>query len=200
MPPAQDLERALERAARCLVDLGYPRALGQEEGVYLDALPRPAWDAAAAAEGFDRLVLVDPRVPLEVPLKHGNMVTHMPHARLEDVGPPAPAAGPYWIQAQPGDRYRARAVREAVAAFAPGERGLNVTEGVALVLQHPEVLRDDLGVDLPGSRASGIGVPCIAIWYGKVGLFGREETVASPLYGAATLRRGGAGGIGGERW
>lgn len=190
----------MERAARCLVDLGYPRALGQEDRAYVEALPRPPWDAAAAAEGFDRLVLVDLRVPLEVALKHGNMVTHMPHARIEDVEPPPTVGGPYWIQAQPGDRYRARAVREAMATFAPGEHGLTVTEGVALVLQHPEVLRDDLGVDLPGSRAAGFGVPCIAVWYGKVGLFGREETIASPLYGAATLRRGAAGGIGGGRW
>jgi hypothetical protein len=145
------------------------------------------------------LVLVDRRVPLEVALKHGNLVTHMPQASIEDVEPPPSVDGPYWIQAQPGDRYRARAVREAKATFGPGERGLTVTEGLALVLQHPEVLRDDLGVDLPGSRATGFGVPCIAVWYGRVGLFGREETIASPLYGAATLRRAAARGIGGGR-
>jgi hypothetical protein len=184
-----EVDGAFERAERCLLDLGYPKALGQQIGVYVDALPRPAWDGAAGAEGFDRLVLVDPRVPLEVPFKHGNLAHHMPHARVVDVVPAGgPARGPYWIQAQGGDRYRARAPRDAIAAFAPGERGLTVTEGIALVLQHPEVLRDDHGVDLPGSRAAGFGVPCIAIWYGKVGLFGRDVAVASPLYGAATTR------------
>ncbi len=198
MSPEADpgLDETFDRAVRCLLDLGYARALGQDRGAYVDALPRPSWDRALAAEGFDRLVLVDPRVPLEVPLKHGNMAHHMPHARIVDVGPASLPAGPYWLQVQPGERYRARAVREAVASFAPGERGLTVMEGVALVLQHPAVLQDDLGVDLPGSRAAGFGVPCVAIWYGKAGVFARDEAIASPLYGAATARRGG-GGTGG---
>ncbi len=189
---AMDLDQAFERAVRCLLDLGYPKALDQARGAYVDALPRPAWDPALAAQGYDRLVLVDLRVPLDVPMKHGNMAHHMPHARIEDVVTLG-LARPHWIQVQPGARYRGRAVRDAAAAFAPDERGLAVLEGIALVLQHPEVLADDQGVDLPGSRAHGSGVPCIATWYGKMGLFGRAETIASPLYGAATVRRGGAG-------
>ncbi len=195
---ALDLDQAFERAARCLLDLGYPKALGQAVGAYVDALPRPAWDPGLAAQGYDRLVLVDPRVPLDVPMKHGNMAHHMPQARLEDVVAVGPSH-PHWLQVQPGGGYRGRAVREAAAAFAPGERGLTVLEGIALVLQHPDVLADDRGVDLPGSRAAGFGVPCIATWYGKVGLFGRAETIASPLYGAATVGRGGAGGAWGGR-
>ncbi len=185
-PPA--LDEVFQRAARSLLDLGYHKALGQAAGAYADALPKPAWDPALAEEGYDRLILLDPRVPLDVPLKHGNLAHHMPHARLEDVaaaGPPQPR----WLQVQDGARYRGRAVRDAVAAFAPDERGLTVLEGVALVLQHPDVLADDRGVDLPGSRAHGLGVPCIATWYGRTGLFARPETIASPLYGAASLRR-----------
>lgn len=186
---SREVDRAFDRAVRCLLDLGYPKALGQQSGAYVDALPPPGWDGAAAAEGFDRLVLVDPRVPLEVPFKHGNLAHHMPHARIVDVVQAGgPARSSYWIQAQGGGRYRARAPRDAIAAFAPGERGLTVGEGIALVLQHPDVLQDDHGVDLPGSRAAGFGVPCLAIWYGKVGLFGRDEGIASPLYGAATAR------------
>lgn len=189
--PTMDLEQAFERGVRCLLDLGYHRALGQERGAYVDALPRPEWDVALAAEGHDRLILVDARVPLEVALKHGNLAHHMPHATIEDVAPAPPGAGPCWLQVQPGDRYRGRAVRDAAAAFAPGERGLTVREGLALVLQHPDVTAEDRGVDLPGSRARGLGVPCLAVWYGRVGLFARPETIASPLYGAATARRGG---------
>jgi len=188
--PAMDLEQAFEQGVRCLLDLGYHRALGQAKGAYVDALPRPPWDPALGAEGYDRLVLVDARVPLEVALKHGNLAHHMPHAAIEDVAPAPAGGGPYWLQAQPGDRYRGRAVRDAVAALAPGERGLTVIEGLALVLQHPDVTADDRGIDLPGSRARGLGVPCIALWYGRVGLFARPETIASPLYGAATARGG----------
>lgn len=194
-----DLGAEFERGMRCLLDLGFHKALGQERGAYVDALPRPAWDPALAVEGYDRLTLVDPRVPREVALKHGNVADHMPLARIEDLGPSLPGGGrPYWLQVQAGDRYRGRAVRDAVAAFAPGERGLTVTEGLALALQHPEVTNDDRGVDLPGSRAHGFGVPCIAVWYGKVGLFGRQATIASPLYGAATARHGGGDGGGGR--
>ncbi|MGH7754570.1 MAG: DUF5701 family protein [Gemmatimonadales bacterium] len=183
-----DLDHEFERGVRCLLDLGYHKALGQEKAAYADALPRPSWDGEAAAEGYDRLILVDPRVPMEVALKHGNLAHHMPHAQIEDVTPARSGGGPYWLQAQPGDRFRGRAVRDAIAAFAPGERGLTVTEGIALVLQHPDVTAEDRGVDLPGSRARGFDVPCMAVWYGKVGLFGRSETIASPLYGAATAR------------
>lgn len=192
------LDQVFERAVRCLLDLGYPKALAQARGAYVDALPRPAWDPALAAEGYDRLVLLDPRLPLDVPLKHGNLAHHTPQARIEDVVTEG-LTKPYWLQVQAGSRYRGRAVRDSVATFAPDERGLTVLEGVALVLQHPEVLAEDRGVDLPGSRAHGFGVPCIATWYGRVGLFARPDTVASPLYGAATIRHGGTGGTPGIR-
>jgi hypothetical protein len=194
--PQTATDQAFERAVRCLLDLGYHKAVGQAEGAYVDALPRPAWDPGLAAEGYDRLVLVDPRVPPDVSMKHSNMTHHMSRARIEDVVTAGPGH-PHWLQVQGGERYRGRAVRDALAAFAPGERGLTVVEGLALVLQHPDVLADDQGVDLPGSRAQGFGVPCIATWYGKMGLFARSETIASPLYGACTLRTAGAGGTSG---
>ena len=190
-------DQAFDRTVRCLLDLGYHRAVGQSEGTYVASLPRPSWNSALAAQGYDRLVLVDPRVPLDVPMKHGNMTHHMSRARIEDVVTAGPGH-PHWLQAQAGARYRGRAVRDVLAAFAPDERGLTVLEGLALVLQHPDVLADDQGMDLPGSRAHGFGVPCIATWYGKVGLFARPEAMASPLYGAATLRAGGAGGTSGD--
>jgi len=190
--PQTAADQAFERAVCCLLDLGYHRAVGQSEGAYADALPRPSWKTALAVEGYDRLVLVDPRVPPDVPMKHGNMIHHMSRARIEDVVAAEPRH-PHWLQAQAGARHRGRAVRDVLAALAPDERGLTVLEGLALVLQHPDVLANDQGVDLPGSRAHGFGVPCIATWYGKVGLFARSETIASPLYGAATLRAAGAG-------
>jgi hypothetical protein len=188
-----ELDQAFERAVRCLLDLGYHKAIGQSKGAYAVGLPRPAWDPVLAAEGYDLLILVDPRAPQDVPMKHGNMTHHMSRARIEDVVLAGPRH-PHWLQVQAGARYRGRAVRDALVAFAPDERGLTVLEGLALVLQHPNVLADDRGVDLPGSRAHGIGVPCIATWYGKVGLFARSEAIASPLYGAATLRTPAAGG------
>ena len=195
--PSLHPDQVFERAVQRLLDLDYHKALGQARGVYVDAMPRPAWDPALAAEGYDRLVLVDPRVALDAPMKHGNMAHHMPHARIEDVVT-VELMAPHWLQVQAGMRYRGRAVRDAVSAFAKDERGLTVLEGIALVLQHPDVLADDRGVDLPGSRAHGLGVACIATWYGKVGLFARSETVVSPLYGAATVRARGAGGISGS--
>jgi hypothetical protein len=184
-----DPDAAFERAVRCLLALDFPAALGMAAGAYVDALPRPDVDRALAAEGYDRLVLVEPRVSLRTALRHPELADHLPHAPVEDVAA-MDLEAPYWIQAQGGGRYRGRAVRDAVAAFGSGERGLTAAEGLALVVQYPDVLADDRGIDLPGSLARGAGVPCLAIWYGKVGVFARPDTIPSPLYGAVSTRRG----------
>ena len=167
-----------------MIQLGIPKVLGVTEEGYRFSLPEPIWDPEAAAMGFDLLILVEPRVDFWIQLQHANIANYLSAALLPDPGLTI-SAGPYWLQADAGKRHLGRTVSEAEAAFSSGERGLTALEGVSLVLQHPEILPKRC-LDLPGSRTVSGEVPCLGMWYNRVGLFARRDDIASPIYGAAT--------------
>lgn len=190
-----DLSVTTESLARQMIQLAIPKALGVMEETYRLSLSAPTWDPDGAALGFDLLILVEPRVDVWIQLQHANVANYLSAALLPDPGSSL-SAGPYWLQVDAGKRHLGRAVTEAEAAFLPGEQGLTALEGVSLALQHPEILTARC-LDLPGSRTTLEEVPCLGVWYDRVGLFARRDNVASPIYGAATcfkreraLRRG----------
>ncbi len=176
--------RATEGPAAHLILLAIPRALGVTEEAYRSSLPQPAWDPDAAALGFDLQILVEPRVDFWIQLQHANITNYLNAALLPDPGGSI-EGGPYWLQVGPGTRHLGRMVKEAEAAFLAGERGLTALEGVSLVVQHPEIFTTRC-LDLSGSRTSSGEVPCLGVWYNRVGLFARRDDIASPIYGAAT--------------
>ncbi len=176
--------RATEAPATHLILLAIPRALGVTEEAYRSSLPQPPWDRDAAALGFDLPILVEPRVDFWIQLQHANIANYLSAALLPGPGGSI-EAGPYWLQVDPGARHLGRMVKEAEAAFLAGERGLTALEGVSLVVQHPEILSTRC-LDLSGSRTSSGEVPCLGVWYNRVGLFARKDDIASPIYGAAT--------------
>ena len=178
--PMQEIEGLVMQ----MIQLAIPKVLGVTEDTYRSNLPRPVWDSDAAALGFDILVLVEPRVDFWIQLQHANIANYLSAALLPDPGVSI-NAGPYWLQVEAGKRHLGRTVKEAEAAFLPGERGLTALEGVSLVLQRPEILATRC-LDLPGSRTSSEEVPCLGVWYNRVGLFARGDNIASPIYGAAT--------------
>ena len=167
-----------------MIQLGIPKVLGVTEEEYRFSLPQPAWDPEAAAMGFDLLILVEPRVDFWIQLQHANIANYLSAALLPDPGL-AISAGPYWLQADAAKRHLGRTVSEAEAAFPSGEHGLTALEGVSLVVQHPEILPKRC-LDLPGCRTLSGEVPCLGMWYNRVGLFARRDDIASPIYGAAT--------------
>lgn len=175
---------ATEGLATQMIQLAIPKALGVTEETYRRSLPRPVWDLDAAALGFDLLILVEPRVDFWLQLQHANIANYLSAALLPDPGG-AINVGPYWLQVEAGKRHLGRTVKEAEAAFGSGERGLTALEGVSLALQHPEILTLRC-LDLSGSRTSAGEVPCLGVWYDRVGLFARRDDIASPIYGTAT--------------
>ena len=182
--PAPEPIHVSERLVTQMIQLGIPKALGVTEERYRLSLPQPVWDPEAAAMGFDLLILVEPRVDFWIQLQHANIANYLTPELLPDPGR-AISEGPYWLQADAGKRYLGGTVREAEAAFSSGERGLTALEGVSLVLQQPEILSTRC-LDLSGSRTSSGEVPCLGVWYNRVGLFARKDDIASPIYGAAT--------------
>lgn len=180
---------AAQGIADQMIQRAIPRALGVTEEMYRLSLSRPAWDHRAAALGFDLLILVEPRVDFWVQLQHANVANYLSEAVLPDPGRSLSVA-PYWLQVNAGARHLGRTVKEAEAAFLPGERGLTAFEGISLALQHPQILTAHC-LDLPGSRTSAGEVPCLGVWYNRVGLFARRDDIASPIYGAATCLSGG---------
>ncbi len=171
-------------SASQLIQLAIPKALGMSEETYRSGLPQAPWDPEAAALGFHLLVLVEPRVDFWIQLQHANIADYLGATMLPDPGG-SPNALPYWLQVDPGLRHVGRTVMEAEATFLPGERGLAALEGISLVLQHPEILTVRC-LDLSGSRTSSGEVPCLGVWYNRVGLFARGKDIASPIYGTAT--------------
>lgn len=175
---------ATEELATQMIQLALPKALGVTEETYRSSLPRPVWDPDAAALGFDLLILVEPRVDFWLQLEHANIANYLSPALLPDPGGSI-NIGPYWLQVEAGKRHLGRTAKEAEAAFVSGERGLTALEGVSLVLQHPEIFSLRC-LDLSGSRTSSGEVPCLGVWYNRVGLFARRDDIASPIYGTAT--------------
>ena len=171
-------------SATQLIQLAIPKALGMTEEAYRSSLPQAPWDPEAAALGFHLLVLVEPRVDFWIQLQHANIANYLSATLLPDPGGSRKAA-PYWLQVDPGLRHLGRTVLEAEATLLPGERGLTVLEGINSVLQHPEILTARC-LDLSGSRTSSGEVPCLGVWYNRVGLFARGQDIASPIYGTAT--------------
>ncbi len=167
-----------------LIQLAIPKALGVTEEAYRSSLPPSEWDQDARALGFDLLILVEPRVDFWFQFQHANIANYLSAERLPDPGTSL-SRSPYWLQVDPGKRHLGRTVREAESAFFPWERGLTALEGVSLVAQHPEILQARC-LDLPGSRTSTGEVPCLGVWYDRVGLFARRDDIASPIYGVAT--------------
>ena len=189
---------AIEALASQMIQLAVPKELGMTEAIYRSSLPSPAWDPEASALGFDHLVLVEPRVDFWVQLQHANIVNYLSTALLPDPGG-AISAGPYWLQVDSGQRHLGRTPRQAESSFLWGERGLTALEGISLVLQYPHILAMRC-LDLPGSRTPSGQVPCLGVWYNRVGLFARGDDIPSPIYGAATcFERKQAGTGGGKR-
>ena len=90
---------------------------------------------------------------------------------------------PYWIRIQDGSKLCG--CRPSDDILEEGERGLTVTEGIALALHHPEVLADH-SIDLLASSYGSECTPTIYAWEGRVMLSAICSDVSDPMCGAPT--------------
>ncbi|TAK04957.1 hypothetical protein EPO33_03085 [Patescibacteria group bacterium] len=154
--------------AKAFWDKGWGRELGIDSfEAYLATIPElPVWPEAWK-ERFDRVILVDQRLPLTkccalAGLKFdGSDATFVDHESI----PTRPAV--YWLNCQDGRRNRGKAPFACRDAFPEDERGLTAIEGVALYVHVPKVISGHY-VDLVGSVHAGgaRSVAGLGVWHG----------------------------------
>ncbi|MCI0479724.1 hypothetical protein L0Y59_04215 [Candidatus Uhrbacteria bacterium] len=93
----------------------------------------------------------------------------------------------YWIRVQDGRQNRGRSARECRKRFGRDEIGLTAIEGVALYVQHPDIL-DRFFVDLPGSvhHRNRDSEAFLGEWDGIPGLYWAWNDHAHPECGSAS--------------
>lgn len=134
-----------------LYDAGWGRELGQPSFQdYLATIPLvPDWPADWH-EQFDRVILVDARLPLTkmCELLHVDILGD--DETFVDFHPEHALQGVYWMRCQDGRKYHNVSIRQCWKKFGPNEVGLTAAEGLCLFLQERGVLEDHFPV-LPGS-------------------------------------------------
>lgn len=96
---------------------------------------------------------------------------------------------PYWIyEVEDGKKMKGISPNNCVKQFKKeGRRGLIAQEGIALMVQCPDVLKDHY-VDLPGSCCGSGGVPCLSFWSAGPGLGSCWAGHVRSDYGSASCR------------
>lgn len=172
---------------------------------YLAAVPPIPEYLKPANARFPELVLVDACYSMQVTCElasvnwtryWANYSPNVPGESLSgarglllDVQPFSPEAQ-YWMRCNDGWRNRGKSSDAVISSFASDERGMRMHEGIALIVQKLEVIRDFVLV-LPGSRTVSTGWPphecygsCLR-WHGtelelgEVGFSYRHDTYGS---------------------
>jgi len=94
---------------------------------------------------------------------------------------------PYWIYNVENGKKMLNESPDACAEYFLNQdrRGLTAIEGINLVAQYPDVLKDHY-VDLPGSRYGAACVPCLRLGGGRPRLFCPFSGSARSRYGSAS--------------
>lgn len=128
--------------AQVLWDKGWGNALHFKtfEGYLKTIPPVPKWPAGWE-ERFDRLLLVDARVPLAKAAKLAKFWGPDDKEKPDDTHHYTEALPEvYWLRCQDGRRHRGQSAQDASEGFLRDERGLMAIEGIALYLQDPSVV------------------------------------------------------------
>lgn len=167
------LERADPRLpqARVLWDAGWGTELGYKTfGDYLNSIELVPPSLEEFDPMFPYLILVDGRVTTSVACRLLGIAPRG-NDRTPNLKPLHIKGDVYWIRCQDGSRFIGKTVEEAEGAFVTGEAGLNALEGLALVAQVPQLLRDRY-IDLPATAHDGFeqSSACLGVWYGQTEL------------------------------
>lgn len=174
--------------AKRLWDKGFGAALDIDSfESYLSTIFEIPEELKAHDERFPHLVLVDARLGLTRSCQLAGLEYAGDDETFEDFDPKQgkPMGRAYWMRCQDGRKNRKKSIKTCRENFTADEHGLTAMEGVALYVQHPEVIKSHY-LDLPGSvyrglrnAASGLGY-----WNGDLKLCWGGE--ASPRCGSAS--------------
>lgn len=166
-----------------LINIGFNKLTGLSESDYYLSIPqKPKLNQKFFQRGFDKLVLVDPRISINTQLNLIGINTDLDLNNLHDlvVSPKQP----YWIQVNDGNNNRGKSPKSCLSNLCDKARGLTVIEGISLYMHFPSILSDHF-IYLPGSYyGTYSNVPHIRIWKGKPGLYA-DSSQAYTHYGSA---------------
>lgn len=166
-PEPPDLDELLFEQTGKLIELDFHKELGLDKKHFLETTPSPFFKKKLFDLGFDKLVLVDARIPFKRQLKltradcslTPKMVEEIEKRERELTG--IRLARPYWIQVQDGRRNLGKSAHRCFPELSSlNERGLTLLEGISLAIQYPEVLRRHQ--ILLGTPFGGL-VPCLSL-------------------------------------
>lgn len=176
--------QVLSQSVEVLIEKGYPQISGMDERKFLSHIePLKEQLRELAEREFkegnipfvivvrDTLASLDKKIPLtEVDGKKGFTQLDLSEIKIID-GVVIPDAPMYLtVDIETGKAMLNKTVDVCRQEFKKDARsGLTAEEGVALITQHPEILKDH-NIDLAGSRLGSDGVPFLWLREGKPGL------------------------------
>ena len=177
----EELEGQFEDQVQRFVDLGFPKAAGISEEVFRSRLEPlrekleelvgrefPAGHIPFIVVPREKLLALKKEIPLmEVDGKKGFTISNLSELKTAD-GVEIPESLAYLaLDVENGKAMLGRIPDKAVKQFKKeGRSPLTAEEGVAVILQHPEILKDHY-MDLPGSRRRGDEVAFLWLDEGK---------------------------------
>lgn len=148
-------EAMWQKQADRLIRLRFHESLRMTEKEYRASLPPFKPQPQELRGSFNIPLLVDPRISLRNQLRLyreglGLVIFLVSPQAVNNLGEGRPEE-PYQIWANNGSRNAGRTSREVNSQLRSGEIGLNTIEGLAMIREHPEILRDRYVLQLPGS-------------------------------------------------
>ena len=147
-----------------LIQLGYAAAAGLSKDAFAKLIPVP--------ENKDGALLVIPSNIISID-KQMEMVGGRNYLNLDSLKDTVLTPDrPYWVYGvENGKKMLGKSPDACVKDFLKQcRRGLTVIEGINLIAQYPDVLKDHY-IDLPGSRCSALSVPFLNLSGDEPGLF-----------------------------
>ncbi len=150
-----------ERQISRFLKLGFHTILGLPIKDYLSSMPRLQLPQDESAESFNRLVVVEPRIPPKLQLRLAGFYYHVDDTLVCQA---KTSEDPYIVLLQANDGRNLRDLQ------APDENYPTIQEGASILIAHPEVI-DGPPIALLGSGVYSLEgdsiqgkIPCIYRW------------------------------------
>lgn len=188
-----ELTKEWDRQADRLAYL-FATDLGLSRDQYMDGLPRFSSQPKSYRGRFDTPLLVQTSSDkltlarmLEVAGIVNYLFTEVKGWQIDPAKFKTPE-GPYATWLHDGLRNLDKSIKDVRAGLVSDERGGTIYDGVALVIQNPDILKDCF-LDLPGSQYRSDDAPCLFLWDGHPGLNDRPVNYAHFEFGSVVAGR-----------
>ncbi|MFA5051390.1 MAG: DUF5701 family protein [Patescibacteria group bacterium] len=175
-------DAAIEKQIIRFLKLGYPKAAGMTEKKFISMIPLSENKQGKLLIIPANLVPIDKQIELIDGTNYLNLSSHKDLIETPKT--------PYWIyDVENGKKMCGKDPNTCVKIFQKEKRRELITvEGIAIVVQDPDVLKDHY-IDLPGSRYDSGGVPYLSLVGDGPELSFSRSGGASSRFGSASCGR-----------